>query len=81
MDEEPERRAGAHRVDGSAHPTDSDTMSGIATTVSNLNSNANNVNGGVGTLLNYNPVISNIVTAVMPNESVRSNQVMLSAEC
>jgi len=48
-------------------------MSGSSATVSNLNTNANNVNGPVGTLINNNPVINNIVYGPMPNESVRSN--------
>ena len=42
-----------------------------ATTVSNLNTNANYVNAPVGTLLNFNPVINNIVAGAMTTESVR----------
>jgi len=45
-----------------------------ATTVSNQNRNANNVNAPVGTLVNFNPVINHIVSGAMTTESVRLNR-------
>jgi len=50
-------------------------MSGSgATTVSNLSTNANNVNGPVGTLVNYNTVFNSIAAGAMTTESVRVNR-------
>ena len=86
MDKEPGKSAQSHRVDHSAHLTDpGDTTSGSgAPTTSNANSNANNITGGVGMLVNNsqnnNQNINYFVTGAIPNESVGSNHGMLSTE-
>jgi len=83
MDKEPGKGAQAHPVDHSInkHLIDSDTIpSGEETTVANLNSNANNIAGDVGTLVNNsqnnNQTINNFFTGVMPKDLVRSNHGM-----
>jgi len=83
MDKEPGKGAQAHPVDHSIneHLTDSDTIpSGKETTVANLNSNANNIAGDVGTLVNNsqnnNQTINYFFTGAMPKDLVRSNHGM-----
>ena len=75
MDNEPGKCAQAHRVDRPAYLINSDTISGsIATTVSNLTSNANQINAPVGKVINKTKVI-NIVQNDLPKQSVCSNHI------